>query len=73
MGTRDADIHFDLGLNPQFTGLWRDVVADALIPQGDDLPPLKVQAGDRIRANFKNAHLNVCCFPFLTVFMVLNF
>ena len=51
---------FHLGLNPQFTGLWRDAVVDASIPRGDDRPPLKVLAGDRIWASFKNAHLNVC-------------
>ena len=51
---------FYLGLNPQFTGLWRDVAVDASIPQGDGLAPLKVQAGDRIWASFKNAHLDVC-------------
>jgi len=50
-------------LNPQFTGLWRDAVVDASIPQGDDLPPLKVLAGDRIWASFKNAHLNPKEFP----------
>jgi len=50
-------------LNPQFTGLWRDVAVDASIPQGDGLPPLKVQAGDRIWASFKNAHLDPKEFP----------
>jgi hypothetical protein len=50
-------------LNPQFTGLWRDAVVDTSIPQGDDLPPLKVLAGDRIWASFKNAHLNAKEFP----------
>jgi hypothetical protein len=49
-------------LNPQFTGLWRDVAVDVSIPQGDGLPPLEVKAGDRIWASFKNAHLDVCCF-----------
>jgi hypothetical protein len=48
-----------LGLNPQFTGLWRDVAVDATIPQGKDLPPMNVKAGDRIWASFKNAHINV--------------
>ncbi|KAJ7028392.1 hypothetical protein C8F04DRAFT_1398916 [Mycena alexandri] len=43
-------------LNPQFTGLWRDVAADASIPQGKGLPPMNVKAGDRIWASFKNAH-----------------
>lgn len=49
-----------LGLNPQYGGLWRDVVEDAVIPQGPGMPPVKVQAGDRIWASFKNAQLNVC-------------
>ena len=44
---------FYLGLNSQSTGLWRDVAIDVLIPQGDGLAPLKVQAGDRIWASFK--------------------
>jgi len=50
-------------LNPQFTGLWRDAAVDATIPQGDGLPPLKVEAGDRIWASFKNAHLDPKEFP----------
>jgi len=50
-------------LNPQSIGLWRDVAVDASIPQGDDLPPLNVQAGDRIWASFKNAHLDPKEFP----------
>ena len=53
-------IYLSIGLNPQFTGLWRDAAVDAVIPQGDGLPPLKVEAGDRIWASFKNAHLDVC-------------
>lgn len=48
-----------IGLNPQFTGLWRDVAVDATIPQGAGLPAMQVKAGDRIWASFKNAHLNV--------------
>jgi hypothetical protein len=47
------------GLNPQFTGLWREAVVDAHIPQGNGLPPIHVNAGDRIWASFRNAHLNV--------------
>ncbi|KAJ6487073.1 heme peroxidase [Mycena vitilis] len=55
-------------LNPQFTGLWRNVSADAAIPQGKDvqgkeLPPMNVKAGDRIWASFKNAHINPTDFP----------
>ena len=64
---------FYVGLNPQFTGLWRDVAVDTLIPQGDDLPPLKVQAGDRIWASFKNAHLDVCCPPKFIMVEALTF
>ncbi|KAF8878553.1 hypothetical protein BD779DRAFT_1474745 [Infundibulicybe gibba] len=55
--------HNTPGLNPQFTGLWRDAVVDADIPQGGGLPPLSVKAGDRIWASFKNAHLNPNEFP----------
>lgn len=47
------------GLRPQFTGIWRDAAVDAEIPQASGAP-IKVKAGDRIRASFKNAHLNVC-------------
>jgi linoleate 10R-lipoxygenase len=55
-------------LNPQFTGLWRDVAVDAIIPQGvgadgNPLPDLKVQAGDRLFASFKNAHINPVDYP----------
>ncbi|KAJ7340010.1 heme peroxidase, partial [Mycena albidolilacea] len=50
-------------LNPQYGGLWRDVVEDAVIPQGPGMPPVKVQAGDRIWASFKNAQLNPSEFP----------
>nr|GAT46932.1 heme peroxidase [Mycena chlorophos] len=50
-------------LNPQFTGLWRNVTADASIPQGPEKPPIKVKAGARIWASFRNAHLNPHDFP----------
>ncbi|KAK7036088.1 heme peroxidase [Favolaschia claudopus] len=50
-------------LNPQFTGLWRGAAVDTVIPQGDGLPPLKIKAGDRIWASFKNAHINPTDFP----------
>ncbi|KAJ7078001.1 heme peroxidase [Mycena belliarum] len=50
-------------LNPQFTGLWRDVAVDASIPQGKGLPSMNVKAGDRIYASFKNAHINPADFP----------
>ncbi|KAJ6476780.1 heme peroxidase [Mycena vitilis] len=55
-------------LNPQFPGIWRDVFADATIPQGKDvhgeeLPPMNVKAGDRIWASFRNAHINPNDFP----------
>ncbi|KAJ7785469.1 heme peroxidase [Mycena olivaceomarginata] len=52
-----------IGLNPQFTGLWRDVAADAAIPKEKDYPPMNVKAGDRIWASFKNAHINPVDFP----------
>ncbi|KAJ7584626.1 heme peroxidase [Mycena floridula] len=51
--TREA-----MRLNPQFTGLWRDVSVATQIPQGDGLPALQVNPGDRIWASFKNAHRN---------------
>ncbi|KAJ4490906.1 heme peroxidase [Lentinula aciculospora] len=50
-------------LNPQYTGLYRDAVVDAIIPQGPGLEPLTVKAGDRIWASFKNAHRNPADFP----------
>jgi len=50
-------------LNPQFTGLWRGVAVDSVIPQGPDLPPMQVKAGDRLWASFKNAHRNPSEFP----------
>jgi len=54
-------------LNPQFTGLWRDVSVDASIPQGGGLPAVNVKAGDRIWASFRNADLNPADFPNPTV------
>ncbi|KAJ3993518.1 heme peroxidase [Lentinula boryana] len=50
-------------LNPQYTGLYRDALVDASIPQGPGLEPLAVKAGDRIWASFKNAHRNPAEFP----------
>ncbi|KAF9257871.1 heme peroxidase [Marasmius fiardii PR-910] len=50
-------------LNPQVTGLYRDVLADASIPQGNGLPNLDVKKGDRIFGSLKNAHLNATDFP----------
>jgi len=50
-------------LNPQFPGLWRKAAVDATIDQGPGLPPVKVQAGQRIYASFKNANLNPADFP----------
>ena len=46
-------------LNPQFGGLFRSVVQDDTVPQGQGFPALKVQKGDLLFASFKNAHLNV--------------
>ncbi|KAG7090385.1 hypothetical protein E1B28_009504 [Marasmius oreades] len=50
-------------LNPQVTGLYRDVLADASIPQGNGLPNLNVKKGDRLFGSLKNAHLNPADFP----------
>ncbi|KAF5365312.1 hypothetical protein D9758_005455 [Tetrapyrgos nigripes] len=50
-------------LNPQVTGLYRDVLADASIPQGNSLPNLDVKKGDRLFGSLKNAHLNPTDFP----------
>ncbi|KAJ7160327.1 heme peroxidase [Mycena filopes] len=61
--TLRAYVREAMRLNPQYTGLWRDVAADASIPQGKGLPPLNVKAGDRIWASFKNAHINPDDFP----------
>ena len=46
-------------LNPQYSGLFRTVEQDDIIPQGDGKEPLQVHKGDLIFASFKNAHLNV--------------
>ena len=46
-------------LNPQFGGLFRAVVQDDAVPQGDGFQPLQVKRGDLLFASFKNAHLNV--------------
>ncbi|KAF5372301.1 hypothetical protein D9615_009236 [Tricholomella constricta] len=50
-------------LKPQFPGLWREALVDAQIPQGPGLPPVEIKVGDRIRASFRNAHLNPLEFP----------
>jgi hypothetical protein len=50
-------------LQPQFEGLWREATVDAVIDQGPGLPPMEVKAGDRLRASFRNAHLNPIDFP----------
>ncbi|KAF4571708.1 hypothetical protein EYR40_008225 [Pleurotus pulmonarius] len=52
-----------LRLNPPVPGIWRDVAVDATIPQGGNLPPIKVKAGDRIWGSFRTAHLNPDDFP----------
>jgi hypothetical protein len=41
-------------------GLFRDVNETTFIPQGED--HIVVQQGDRIFADLKAAHLNVCIF-----------
>ncbi|KAL0577572.1 hypothetical protein V5O48_004403 [Marasmius crinis-equi] len=56
--TREA-----MRLSPQVPGLYRDVLADTSIPQGDDLPSLDVKKGDRLFASLTNAHLNPTDFP----------
>ncbi|KNZ76883.1 Psi-producing oxygenase C [Termitomyces sp. J132] len=50
-------------LQPQYSGLWRRAVQDAIIDQGPGYPPVDVKAGDRIWASFRNAHLNPVEFP----------
>ncbi|KAG5644792.1 hypothetical protein DXG03_007613 [Asterophora parasitica] len=54
-------------LKPQFPGLWREAVVDAVISQGPGLPPVSISAGDRIWGSFRNAHLNPIDFPEPTV------
>lgn len=46
-------------MNPQFGGLFRNVVEDDTIDQGPGLEPMQVKAGDLIFANFLSAHMNV--------------
>jgi linoleate 10R-lipoxygenase len=59
----NSDAYNAIGLDPQFTGLWREATVETTIVQGKygntDLPNIKVKPGDRIYASFKNAHLNV--------------
>ncbi|KAI5117531.1 hypothetical protein M0805_004764 [Coniferiporia weirii] len=50
-------------LNPQFGGLFRAAVEDAVVPQGDGFESMKVKKGDVLFASFKNAHLNPLDFP----------
>ncbi|KAF7326065.1 Heme peroxidase [Mycena kentingensis (nom. inval.)] len=50
-------------LNPQFPGAWRDVAADASIPQAGGASSVQVKAGDRIWASFRNAYLQPADFP----------
>lgn len=49
----------DEGFNPRLSNLWRNVTADAQIPQGPDMAPLNVHAGDEIWISFKEANLDV--------------
>ncbi|KAG6861378.1 hypothetical protein C0995_000784 [Termitomyces sp. Mi166 len=51
------------GLQPQYSGVWRGVVKDAVIDQGPGYPSVEVKAGDRIWASLRNAHLNPVEFP----------
>lgn len=46
-------------LNPQFAGLFRIVVADDVVPQGEGFTPMQVKKGDLLFGSYKNAHLNV--------------
>ncbi|KAG6852246.1 hypothetical protein C0991_001607, partial [Blastosporella zonata] len=50
-------------LRPQYSGLWREALVDAVVDQGPGLPPLEVKAGDWLRGSFRNAHLNPLDFP----------
>ncbi|KAF8886703.1 hypothetical protein CPB84DRAFT_1850044 [Gymnopilus junonius] len=50
-------------LRPQYTGLWRESAVNTTVDQGPGLPPLEVKKGDRLRASFRNAHLNSDDFP----------
>ncbi|KDR77934.1 hypothetical protein GALMADRAFT_244901 [Galerina marginata CBS 339.88] len=50
-------------LRPQFEGLWREATVDATVDQGPGLPAMQVKKGDRLRASFRNAHLNSLDFP----------
>ncbi|KAK2459725.1 hypothetical protein APHAL10511_008259 [Amanita phalloides] len=52
-----------LRFNPRISNVWREVTADAQIPQGQDMSPLNVHAGDRLWISFKNANLDPAQFP----------
>ncbi|KAF8630934.1 hypothetical protein AX17_005291 [Amanita inopinata Kibby_2008] len=52
-----------LRFNPRICSLWREAATDIQIPQGQDLSPLNVHAGDRIWISFKNASLHPAQFP----------
>jgi hypothetical protein len=47
------------GLNPHCGGAWRDVAADAIIPQNAGRPNMDVRVGDQLWMSFVNANVNV--------------
>ncbi|KAG6815996.1 hypothetical protein H0H87_009602, partial [Tephrocybe sp. NHM501043] len=50
-------------LKPQYNGLWRKAVVDAVVHQGPGLPPADIKAGDWIWGSWRNAHLDPSEFP----------
>ncbi|KAF8727619.1 hypothetical protein AX14_007203 [Amanita brunnescens Koide BX004] len=52
-----------LRFNPRLSNLWRSVTAEAQIPQGQDMSPLNLHAGDRVWISVKNANLDPAQFP----------
>ncbi|KAG6916402.1 hypothetical protein DXG01_006982 [Tephrocybe rancida] len=50
-------------LKPQYNGLWRKAVVDAIVYQGPGLPPVDIKAGDWIWGSWRNAHLDPLEFP----------
>ncbi|KAG6916400.1 hypothetical protein DXG01_006979 [Tephrocybe rancida] len=50
-------------LKPQYNGLWRKAVVDAVVYQGPGLPPMDIKAGDWIWGSWRNAHLDPLEFP----------
>ncbi|KAG6865223.1 hypothetical protein C0991_004346 [Blastosporella zonata] len=50
-------------LKPQYNGLWRKAVVDAVVAQGPNLPPVDIKSGDWIWGSWRNAHLDPLEFP----------